>query len=164
MSAKIVVIGQGEFGNSLSQGLEMASIASTNATVSVEKVSATDFFSMSADEMSQVLKNASYIMYCGRKLSENAGLLAVALQGAREISSVLSDKGPLLELIDWSNPDPHAESFDGAVALAAAVSSVPDQIVWKVTGVSSLDVAVHDVSNAFVTWCKFSNMHVRFFT
>ena len=140
---KIVVIGKGEFGNSLTQGLETATIPFTNATVFVEQVSVASFFSMSVEEMSEVLTNASYVMYCGRKLSENADLLASALQGARNISI---GKGPLLELIDWSNPDPQTESYDGAVAVAAAVSTTPDQVVWKVTGLSSYDVSGHTVS------------------
>lgn len=142
---KIVVIGKGEFGNSLTQGLETATIPTSNATLSVEHISATKFFSLSTEDMSQVLTNASFVMYCGRKLSENAALMAAALQGARNISSS-SGKAPLLQFIDWSNPDPQTESYDGAVAVAAAVASTPDQIVWKVTGLSSYDVSGHTVS------------------
>jgi hypothetical protein len=142
---KIVVIGKGEFGNSLAQGLETATVPTSNDTLSVEQISATKFFSMAAEDMSQILANVSYVMYCGRELSENAPLMAAALQGARSISSS-SGKAPLLHFIDWSNPDPQSESYDGTVTVASALESTPDQIVWKVTGLSSYDVSGHTVS------------------
>jgi len=174
MSSKIVVIGKGEFGNSLVQGLEMSAIVSgskNNATVvSVEQVSATDFFSMTLDEMGQLLANASYIMFCGRKLSENVKDMAPALRQARNFSTDLADNGPLLEFIDWSNPDPRAESFDGAVALSSATKdmSFSDHVVWKVTGVSSLDIALSEVSFHLSLllpklYCSASNSQIYYF-
>ena len=153
MSAKILVIGKGEFGNSLAQGLELSSIPfSEFASVSVEQVSATEFFKMTIDEMSAKLVNASYVMYCGSELSEHAQDMASALLEARKLSTMSADNGPLLEFIDWSNPDPRAESFDGAVVLSSALNEKfsDHQIVWKVTGVSSMDIALSEVSVHFL--------------
>ena len=107
---------------------------------------------MNVDEKGQLLANASYVMYCGTKLSEHVKDMAAALREARNLSTVTADNGPSLDFIDWSNPDPRAESFDGAVALSSAANvdmDLPDHIVWKVTGVSSLDIALSEVRHFF---------------
>ncbi len=147
-SPKLVVIGKGEFGNSLVQCLELSSIMDVSISVDVKQVSAINFFGMGVNEKGQLLANASYVMYCGSKLSEHVSDMAAALREARNLSTATADNGPLLEFIDWSNPDPRAESFDGAVALSSATNvnmSLPDHIIWKVTGVSSLNIALSEV-------------------
>ena len=66
MANKIVIIGRGEFGNSLAQGMETAIIAKTDTSVTVEQISATKFFAMDTDSMAQIFANAAYIIYCGK--------------------------------------------------------------------------------------------------
>jgi hypothetical protein len=158
MSSKIVVIGKGEFGNALVQGLQQAVIASSHATVTVDQVSATKFFSISTNGAGQMLANASFIMYCGQKLSENAVFVATALERARKLSiASWSTSLPLLEFVDWTNPDPQRDSIDGAVILADTLLHLPEQVVWKVTGVGSLDIPLSEVSQVI------SNIHKHIF-
>lgn len=83
--------------------------------------------------------------------------MAAALESARSLSTVHGDKGPLLEFFDWTNPDPQAEAYDGAVALSDALALIPELIVWKVTGVSSLEIALHEVRNRLRS--KLSSLH-----
>lgn len=146
MANKVVIIGKGEFGNSLAQGMETAIIAKADMSVTIEQVSATTFFAMDTDSMAQIFANAAYIMYCGKNLSEHAHVMGSVLRDARSLSSLPEPEGkaPLLEFMDWSNPDPTNESYDGAVALSAASACDPLQVIWKVTGVSSLDAAGHE--------------------
>jgi NADH/NAD ratio-sensing transcriptional regulator Rex len=68
--SKIVVIGKGEFGHSLVQGLKSAVITTSNTTATVEHVSATEFFSIGPNQAGQMLANASFVMHAGKKLSE----------------------------------------------------------------------------------------------
>ena len=49
MANKVVIIGKGEFGNSLAQGMETAIIAKADMSVTIEQVSATTFFAMDTD-------------------------------------------------------------------------------------------------------------------
>ena len=143
MAVKIVVIGKGEFGNSLAQGLELATFPKDNTDVTVEQVSATKFFANDVDSTSKILANAAYVMYCGKMLSEHAEAMASALENARHLSSIPVNGTPLLEFMDWSNPDPTKESYDGAVSLSLIRPNTVPQVVWKITGVSSLDVTGH---------------------
>jgi len=133
-----------------------------DVSVDVNQVSATNFFGLNVGEQGQLLANASYVMYCGTKLSEHVTDMAAALREARNLSTA-NENWPLLEFIDWSNPDPRAESFDGAVALSSAANvdmSLPDHIVWKVTGVSSLDIALSEVRHFFMFIYFFSNITI----
>lgn len=110
MANKVVIIGKGEFGNSLAQGMETAIIAKADMSVTIEQVSATTFFAMDTDSMAQIFANAAYIMYCGKNLSEHAHVMGSVLRDARSLSSLPEPEGkaPLLEFMDWSNPSrPH---------------------------------------------------------
>jgi hypothetical protein len=87
---------------------------------------------MSPTDAGQMLANASFIMYCGQKLSEKVVFVATALERARKLSMASwSTSLPLLEFVDWTNPDPQHDSIDGAVILADTLLHLPEQVVWK---------------------------------
>ena len=106
---------------------------------------------MSIESMADVLKNAKYIMYCGMSLTEHADRIAKVLVEARQRSKNMTrqnDKdSPVLEFMDWTNPDPAYDhkngtgDLEGSIALSKAMSTSLSQRIWKVTGVSYLDVA-----------------------
>jgi len=171
---KILIIGTGEFGNALAQSTQFASIADkknaassppaniTNATV--VHVSAKDLFlnqteddmvdllNQTEDEMVDLFTNCCCIMYCGKRLTQHSQTITSAMIKARSLST----SAPLVNFIDWSNPDPGVddnEDLKGAVTLACCLEEAYADYshltksqhwkVWKATGVSNLDVAGH---------------------
>ena len=151
---KIVVLGKGEFGNALAQGLTQSSVpaaAGSLENVSVIHLSAKEFMQMTIESMADVMKNAKFIMYCGMSLTEHADKIAKALIEARQRSNMtLQNKdSPFLEFMDWTNTDPAYDNnkngtgdLEGSIALSMATSNYSlSQRIWKVTGVSYLDVA-----------------------
>jgi hypothetical protein len=146
-SNKIIVIGKGRFGNAIVQGLRGGFVENedgTRALYKVVQVSGTSFTSLSVSEMADELRNAAFVVYCGKKLSEHAGKLSSAIQLATTLSS-----GPTLEFVDFSNPDPALEKSDVTgtidlwVALNAQASKTGSSLfkVWKITEVGSLDAS-----------------------
>jgi hypothetical protein len=148
MSSRIVIIGKGEFANALAQSLAGATTAVSNKVLTLEQVSSTKFCSsMSPDARAQLLADAAYVMYCGRHLSEHAVAIADSLVRAKALSQGRS----LLEFMDWSNPDPTKESYDGLCMLSEKLEG-SGLTVWKVTGLSALDVAGHKGNQTAVVY------------
>ena len=161
---KVLIIGTGQFGTALAQSTSLAVFLgrkksfspSTLVTANVEvvHVSATSLLlDQSVDEIADVFANTRYVMYCGSRLSKHSPKFAAAMIKAKFLSS----SELLIDFIDWSNPDPaidHNEDIKGAVTLthfldlADSDSGTESQRwkVWKATGVSSLDVAGHQVN------------------
>ena len=165
--AKVLIIGTGEFGTALAQSTRLATISSaaggsfssnvnkTASNVDVVSVSARAFLlnqKMDDDEMAALIANSRYIMYCGSRLTQHSQGIAEAMIKAK----TLSTKEPLVDFIDWSNPDPGVDANDdlqGAVMLARFLRDADNDSgteaqtwkVWKATGVSNLDIAGHMV-------------------
>lgn len=77
--------------------------------VNVVHVSARAFIlNQTVNEMADVIANSCYIMYCGSRLTQHSRKIADVMIKARTIST----KEPLVDFIDWSNPDP---GVDGSV-------------------------------------------------
>ena len=161
--AKIVIIGKGAFGNALAQSLVLATIPDTktkNTTTSsaiprIVQISAKDFLineRHGEDALAHQLCNASYVMYCGTNLTLHHSKIAAAMIKAKALSN--SDSKalvglPLLDFIDWSNPDPsNDETGDlmGAYKLSRAIHE--EFCVWKAVGVSNFDIAGQDVRSS----------------
>ena len=165
----MLIIGTGEFGTAMAQSTRLATISrsaaggsfssnvkTTASNVDVVSVSARAFLlnqKMDDDEMAALIANSRYIMYCGSRLTQHSQGIAEAMIKAK----TLSTKEPLVDFIDWSNPDPGVDANDdlqGAVMLAHFLSRDADNDsgteaqtwkVWKATGVSNLDIAGHMV-------------------
>ena len=105
---KVLIIGKGQFGNALAQGLEFATIKLADDKIysigEVEQISARQLFSKNEEQMANVFTDVSFIMYCGMGLVAHSEKLANAMKAAK-IKSTLSDEFPLLEFMDWSNLD-----------------------------------------------------------
>ena len=121
--------------------------------VNVVHVSARAFLlNQTVDEMADAIANSRYIMYCGSRLTQHSQRIAGAMIKARPLST----SEPLVDFIDWSNPDPgvdHNDDLKGSVSLTHFLEEADDDSgtesqlwkVWKATGVSNLDVAGREV-------------------
>ena len=101
--------------------------------------------------MATDISDAQFIMYCGKKLTHHSTKLASAMLMAQRHSCKATDCLP--EFFDFSNPDPASdktEEVKGVLTLANMLYDMADCVstwkVWKITGVSNFDVAVHEVS------------------
>jgi hypothetical protein len=115
---KVIIIGTGEFGTAVAQSTQIGTIPFSNKlsssamhldNVNVVHVSARAFIlNQTVNEMADVIANSCYIMYCGSRLTQHSRKIADVMIKARTIST----KEPLVDFIDWSNPDP---GVDGSV-------------------------------------------------
>jgi len=151
-NSKVIVIGKGRFGNATAQGLREGFIVREDGMrlkCDVIQASATKFTSLSVSEMADELEDSVFVVYCGTRLSDYAGRMALAIQQAAKQSS-----GPPLEFIDFSNPDPILEKDDvsGTIDLWVALNNQGEDEedtskelspikVWKITEVGSVDVS-----------------------
>lgn len=146
----VLIIGFGGFGHALAQGIKMT-------YTNVLHVSARSFLAKSVDEIAVDFSTVQCIMYCGKCLTQHSKKLASAMIISSRIRS--SSLFAPSEFIDFSNPDPSSdrtEDVKGAAALAAELALANEtnsstsspapccNIIWKVTGVSNLDVAGHE--------------------
>lgn len=151
LSSKVVVIGNGRFGNATAQGLRESffeTLDGNRRRYNVVQVSARNFPLLSVSDMANELQDAAFVAYCGKNLSKYAVKIASAIRLATKLSS-----GPALEFIDFSNPDPMNEEQDvsGAIDLWVDLSKAQDEQVtekdgsplkvWKITEVGSVDVS-----------------------
>jgi len=121
--------------------------------------------SKSDDDLAHEFSNARYIMYCGVELATHSNKIASAIMKAwASSSSGIHDiaNHPLLEFIDWSNPDPSLnDDYKGASKMAKLLEEANANSktgsfarkVWKVTNASHLDVAGHTVCQYFLYMC-----------
>lgn len=166
LSKKVVVIGNGRFGNATAQGIRdsfFETFDGNHRKYSVVQVSARNFPLLSVSDMARDLQDAVFVAYCGKNLSEYAVKMASAIRLASKLSS-----GPALEFIDFSNPDPAKETNDvsGAIDLWLALSEDQDEQVkekegspikvWKITEVGSVDVSgvMGDTGNLIFSWSE----------
>ena len=173
-NSKVIVIGKGRFGNATAQGLREGFIVREDGMrlkCDVIQASATKFTSLSVSEMADELEDSVFVVYCGTRLSDYAGRMALAIQQAAKQSS-----GPPLEFIDFSNPDPILEKDDvsGTIDLWVALNNQGEDEedtskelspikVWKITEVGSVDVS-GIVSNTGTYSIDFPNAFIRAFT
>lgn len=154
INSKVVVIGNGHFGNATAQGLQGGFVEGEDGVCTacdVVQVPAREFFNQSVADMAAELRDAAFVCFCGTNLPTYANNLALAIQQAARQSM-----GPALEFIDFSNPDPALEKGDvsGAIDLWRALEAqgslnevTPSKKggsaikVWKVTELGSVDVA-----------------------
>lgn len=112
---RIVVIGRGRFGTATAQGLRKAFVYNTKYQIcktSIIHVSARDFTTSSISSV-DILRGASFVVYCGYHLPIFAHKIALAMKEARmykgeggvgDDENCRNDIMAEMEFVDFSNP------------------------------------------------------------
>mmetsp|Transcript_22952 Transcript_22952/g.24417 ORF Transcript_22952/g.24417 Transcript_22952/m.24417 type:complete len:151 (+) Transcript_22952:216-668(+) len=113
---RIVVIGKGRFGSATAQGMREAFVYNIKGQICetiIAHVSAREFTTSSISSNVEILRGASFVVYCGYHLPQFAQQIAVAMKEARmyknkggvgDDGNCGNDSMAEMEFIDFSNP------------------------------------------------------------